>query len=49
MEIVDSPVFQHYPNIGVHFERFDGRRYVPNAEKMAHYPDDYAAAQSLLK
>ena len=36
-------------HIGVHFERFDGRRYVPNAEKMAHYPDDDAAAQLLLQ
>ena len=36
-------------HIGVHFERFDGRRYVPNAEKMVYYPDDDAAAQLLLQ
>ena len=35
-------------DIGIHFERFDGRRYVANAKKMAHYPDDDAAARLLL-
>ena len=45
-----SPDQVDHPNIGVHFDRFDGLRYVANAEKRAHYPDDdEAAAQLLLK
>ena len=36
-------------NIGIHFDRFDGCRFVANPEKMAHYPDDDEfAAQFLL-
>ena len=30
-------------DIGIHFERFDGRRFVPNPEKKIHYPDDDAS------
>ena len=34
--------------MGIHFERCDGRRYIPNAEKRTHFPDDDAAVQLLL-
>ena len=52
LDIVLKPLmlnleFSHY--IGIHFERFRGRRYVPNAETMALYPDDDAAARWLVK
>ncbi|EFX63220.1 hypothetical protein DAPPUDRAFT_268845, partial [Daphnia pulex] len=33
----------------IFFELFDGRRYVPNAEHRAHFPDDNAAALSLIQ
>ena len=39
-------VFSH--DIGIHFDRWDGLRFVPNAEKMAHFPDDDAIATQLL-
>lgn len=44
----DGKAIDH-PNIGIHFERYDGRRYIPNAEKVAHYPEDEEAAQVMLK
>ena len=34
--------------LGIDFDRFDGRRYVGNAEKRAIYPEDDAAAEALL-
>ena len=43
-----SPNVEHHPFMGIHFERFDGRRYVPNAKKVHFFPDDDAAAQLLL-
>jgi F-box protein 21 len=39
--------FDH-PELGLHFEKFDGRRFVLNAEKKRHYPEDEAFALSLL-
>ena len=48
LKMVRSPSFFRHPLIGLGFDRFDGRQYVPNAEKRANYPDDDAAAQSLL-
>jgi hypothetical protein len=44
---ISDDVINH-PDIGLHFERFDGRRFVPNAEKRAEYPDDEAVALSLI-
>ena len=35
--------------LGIYFELFDGRRYVPNAEHKALFPDDNAAALSLIQ
>ncbi|EFX63222.1 hypothetical protein DAPPUDRAFT_335772 [Daphnia pulex] len=35
--------------LGIYFELFDGRRYVPNDEHKAHFPDDDAAALSLIQ
>ena len=50
LEIVSSPTLAYQPyTMGLDFDRFDDRRYVMNAEKRARYPDDDAAAQSLLK
>lgn len=43
-----EPLMIQHPDIGRHFQRFDDRRYVPNAEKMAHYPEDEAAVQRIL-
>lgn len=37
-----------HPDIGIHFQRFDGRRYVPNDVKRALYPEDDEVALSLL-
>ena len=34
--------------LGIYFDRFDGRRYIPNAEKRANYPDDDAVAEAFL-
>lgn len=42
-----SSIIFHHDQLGLHFERFDGRRYVPNAEKRRHFPDDEAAALSM--
>ena len=35
--------------LGVHFDGFDGRRYLLNAEKPAHYPEDDAVAEKILR
>ena len=48
-ELVTTPTTVDHVEIGAHFERFDGRRYIANAVKMAHFPDDDAAVLSLLK
>ena len=48
LTIVAPPNQVDHSDIGIHFERFDGRRYVPNAEKRAHFPDDDDAAAQLL-
>ncbi|XP_046446012.1 F-box only protein 21-like isoform X4 [Daphnia pulex] len=37
-----------HPNIGLSFERFNGRRYISNAEMMTLFPDDEAFALSLV-
>lgn len=42
-----SSIFFHHDQLGFHFERFDGRRYVPNAGKRCHFPDDEAFALNL--
>ncbi|XP_046447030.1 F-box only protein 21-like isoform X1 [Daphnia pulex] len=36
------------PHIGIFFERFDGRRYIPNPELMTQFPEDDAFAKSLM-
>ncbi|EFX79719.1 hypothetical protein DAPPUDRAFT_304321 [Daphnia pulex] len=36
------------PHIGIFFERFDGRRYIPNTELMTQFPEDDAFAKSLI-
>jgi hypothetical protein len=38
-----------HPSIGLYFQRFDGRRYIPNTEMMTLYPEDNAFAVSLIK
>ena len=48
LEMDSSPQLIRHSSIGLHFDRFDGQRYIPNAEKRARYPDDDAAAQALL-
>ncbi|EFX77521.1 hypothetical protein DAPPUDRAFT_321417 [Daphnia pulex] len=36
-----------HEDLGFHFERFDGRRFVPNEEKRRNHPEDDAVALSL--
>ncbi|XP_046635009.1 F-box only protein 21-like [Daphnia pulicaria] len=48
LELHPEGVVINHADIGLHFESFDGRRYVPNAEKRAEYPDDEAVALSLI-
>lgn len=43
---VGSVIFLH-DQLGFHFERFDGRRFVPNAGKRYRFPDDEAFALNL--
>jgi hypothetical protein len=43
----DLPHIDDY--LGIYFELFVGRRYVPNAEHKAHFPDNDEAASSLKK
>ncbi|KAK4011237.1 hypothetical protein OUZ56_020350 [Daphnia magna] len=45
---VSSIIFLH-DQLGFHFERFDGRRFVPNAGKRYRFPDDEAFALNLTK
>ena len=48
LEFLPAAVAVEHDKIGVHFERFDGRRYVPNAEKRAQFPEDEAFTLSLI-
>lgn len=48
LELVSASSVINHPDIGLFFERFDGKRYVPNSETMANYPDDETAALSLI-
>ena len=43
-----SSVRFDHPELGIHFEKFDGRRFVPNAAKKRHFPQDEASAISLI-
>ncbi|XP_046654583.1 uncharacterized protein LOC124348420 [Daphnia pulicaria] len=43
-----AAVHIEHDKIWFHFERFDGRRYVPNAEKRAQFPEDEAVTLSLI-
>jgi F-box protein 21 len=44
-----SSVRVDHPRLGIHFEKFDGRRFVPNAKKKSHFPQDEAAVISLIR
>jgi hypothetical protein len=44
----DVSFVSSHPNIGLSFERFNGRRYISNAEMMTLFPDDEAFALSLV-
>nr|CAH0107282.1 unnamed protein product [Daphnia galeata] len=48
LELLPAAVAIKHDSIWIHFERFDGRRYVPNAEKRAQFPEDEAATLSLI-
>lgn len=39
----------NHADVGLHFEYFDGRRYIPNAAKRAEYPEDEVVALSLIE
>jgi hypothetical protein len=43
----DVSFVSSYPNIGLSFERFNGRRYISNA-KMTLFPEDEGFALSLV-
>ena len=49
LELHPAPAAIKHPEIGKYFECFDGRRYIPNAEMKAQYPEDDSVAQSLLQ
>ena len=49
MELHPAPAAIKHPEIGKYFERFDGRRYIPNAEMKVQYPEDDSVALSLLQ
>ena len=49
LELHPHGIVVNHADIGLHFERFDGRRYVPNAEKRAEYPDDEAVVLKLIR
>lgn len=44
----DRQAVINHADIGLHFDRFDGRRFIPNAETKAIYPEDEAVALSFL-
>ena len=48
LELLPAAVAIKHDSIWIHFERFDGRRYVPNAEKRAQFPEDEAVTLSLI-
>ncbi|XP_046462667.1 F-box only protein 21-like [Daphnia pulex] len=48
LELLPAAVPIEHDKIWFHFERFDGRRYVPNAEKRAQFPEDEAVTLSLI-
>ncbi|XP_046442921.1 F-box only protein 21-like [Daphnia pulex] len=48
LELLPAAVPIEHDKIWVHFERFDGRRYLPNAEKRAQFPEDEAVTLSLI-
>nr|CAH0101407.1 unnamed protein product [Daphnia galeata] len=49
LELHPAPSAIKHQEIGKYFERFDGRRYIPNAEMKAKYPEDDSVALSLLQ
>ncbi|XP_046445737.1 F-box only protein 21-like isoform X4 [Daphnia pulex] len=49
LELHPAPAAIKHPEIGKYFERFDGRRYIPNAEMKVQYPEDDSVALSLLQ
>ena len=51
LEVDSSPRPILHPDIGLHFESFNGHRYIPHAAKMRQYPEDEAVATqiSLIK
>ncbi|WAR03525.1 FBX21-like protein [Mya arenaria] len=44
----ESPCLISHPDVGKYFERFDGRKYIPNAEKAEEYPDDTEVTANLI-
>ncbi|XP_046439714.1 F-box only protein 21-like [Daphnia pulex] len=48
LELLPAAVPIEHDKIWFHFERFDGRRYLPNAEKRAQFPEDEAVTLSLI-
>jgi F-box protein 21 len=48
LELHPTGVAIKHDELGNHFERFDGRKYVPNAEKRVHYPEDEAVDISII-
>jgi F-box protein 21 len=49
LELHPFGVAIEHEELCIHFERFDGRRYLPNAEKKAQFPEDEDVAISLMK
>ncbi|XP_046445868.1 F-box only protein 21-like isoform X2 [Daphnia pulex] len=49
LELHPVGVAIQHEELCIHFERFDGRRYLPNTEKKAQYPEDEDVAISLIK
>ena len=49
LELHPLGVAIQHEELYIHFERFDGRRYLPNTEKKAQYPEDEDVAISLIK
>jgi hypothetical protein len=49
LKILPAAVPIKHDKIGVRFERFDGRRYLPNAENKAQFPEDEAVTLSLIR
>ena len=49
LELHPTGVSIKHNELGNHFERFDGRKYVPNAEVRIHFPEDEAAALAIME